>query len=232
MIEAALCSRLSAERGLPLVGSAGCHQVILAFELDPPWTPRLTGSRAGGAALDAALDAVGRLPGNVRVLALEPATPSPDGRVRVLAFDRGGGRFSAYSRREYGVLPETLPAVLHQLAETGTTPADSVHGGDRGRDLMVCTHGSRDACCGKFGYPLYRRLSELAAREGNGLRVWRCSHLGGHRFAPTLLDLPSGRVFGRVAENDAEALLAGGAARAPRRHWRRGTASCSPSPIR
>ena len=126
MSEAALCSRLSAERGLPLVGSAGCHQVILAFELDPPWTPRLTGSRGGGAALDAALDAIGRLPGSVRVLALEPAAPSPDGRVRVLAFDRGDGGFSAYSRSEYMVLPDTLPAVLHQLAETGSTPADPV----------------------------------------------------------------------------------------------------------
>lgn len=211
MTEAALCSRRSADLGLPLVGSAGCHEAILAFELDPPWTARLTGSRAGGPALDEALDAIGRLPGSVRVLALEPASPSSDGRVRVLWFARGGGDFTSYTRSEYRVLRETLPAVLHQLAETGSTPADAVEEGGRGRDLMVCTHGSRDACCGKFGYPLYRRLLELAERGHPDTRVWRCSHLGGHRFAPTLLDLPSGRLFGRVGDNDAGTLLAGGA---------------------
>jgi hypothetical protein len=212
MSEAELCSRLSAQRGLPLIGSAGCHSAILAFELPPPWTPRLVGSRGGGDALDAALVAIAELSADVRVLALEPSAEAEDGRRRVLWFRRDEGWFSGYSRREYRVLPETLPAVLHQLAETGFTSADPVGGGERGRDLLVCTHGSRDACCGRFGYPLYRRLGEAAARAAADLRVWRCSHLGGHRFAPTLLDLPSGRLFGRLGDAEADALLDGGPA--------------------
>lgn len=212
MTDSELCSRQSARHGLPLIGSAGCHDAVLAFELDPPWTGRLAGSKAATPALDAALDAIGKLPAKVRVLALEPAAKSGDGRVRVLWFARGDRLFTSYSRKEYRVLPETLPAVLHQLAETGSTPADEEDGGGEGRDLMVCTHGSRDACCGKFGFPLYRQLVAEAAAAGRGVRVWRCSHLGGHRFAPTLLDLPSGRMFGRVGDEDAAALLAGGSA--------------------
>ncbi|WP_035984431.1 sucrase ferredoxin [Leptolyngbya sp. KIOST-1] len=30
------------------------------------------------------------------------------------------------------------------------------------------------------------------------LRVWRCSHFGGHQFAPTLIDFPTGQVWGHL----------------------------------
>lgn len=30
------------------------------------------------------------------------------------------------------------------------------------------------------------------------LRLWRCSHFGGHHFAPTLVDFPSGRFWGHL----------------------------------
>ena len=58
--------------------------------------------------------------------------------------------------------------------------------------LLVCTHGSRDACCGSLGVRLAQRL-----RADLG-EVWEVSHLGGHRFAPTLWHLPSWRVYGRL----------------------------------
>lgn len=229
MSDAQLCSRQSARHGLPLIGSAGWNDAVLAFELESPWTGRLVGSKFGGPALDAALEAIGKLQGRIRVLALEPVAKAKDARVRVLWFARGSEVSTSYSRSEYRVLPETLPAVLHQLAETGSTPAYEQEGAGRGRDLMVCTHGSRDACCAKFGYPLYRSLREQA--DAAGVRVWRCSHLGGHRFAPTLLDLPSGRMFGRVDEGDVGALLAGGVdllARVPRLYRGR---SALPEPV-
>jgi hypothetical protein len=37
--------------------------------------------------------------------------------------------------------------------------------------------------------------------------VWRSSHLGGHRFAPTLIDFPSGRCWAFVDETIAETVL-------------------------
>ncbi|MCB0209786.1 MAG: sucrase ferredoxin, partial [Anaerolineae bacterium] len=64
------------------------------------------------------------------------------------------------------------------------------------RDLLVCTHGVVDAGCAKFGYPLYRTLREqYAAPSGGRLRVWRVSHIGGHLFAPTMLEMPGGRYW-------------------------------------
>lgn len=66
---------------------------------------------------------------------------------------------------------------------------------------LVCTHGARDRCCAKWGVSLWEAL-----RKHEGERVWQCSHLGGHRFAPTALALPSGLVWGRLALDDVEPL--------------------------
>jgi hypothetical protein len=61
-------------------------------------------------------------------------------------------------------------------------------------EILVCGHGKRDACCGRWGTLLH---VELAARS-TGTRVWRCSHTGGHRFAPTAITLPDGRAWAYV----------------------------------
>ena len=58
---------------------------------------------------------------------------------------------------------------------------------------LVCTHGQRDQCCARLGMPVYESL-----RAAVDDVVLRSSHLGGHRFAPTLVSLPMGVHFGRV----------------------------------
>ena len=63
--------------------------------------------------------------------------------------------------------------------------------------LLVCTHGSRDRCCGREGGALFQRLF----REAPDM-VWQSSHLGGHRFAPTALSLPDGLQYGRIRNAD------------------------------
>ncbi len=215
-----LCSELAARCGLPLIGSAGSYDAILAFELAPPWTARLAGSRASDAALDAAMESAGRQRRKVRLLALEPDAVRSS--VRVLWLPRDPGNPARFVRREYEVPRSALAATIERLAACGDAGIEPVSGGVVGpqavstggrRDILVCTHGARDACCGKFGYPIYRELCRLAGNARSGsepIKIWRTSHLGGHRFAPTLLDLPSGRMFGRLTIGDAGALLDGG----------------------
>ena len=59
--------------------------------------------------------------------------------------------------------------------------------------LLVCTNGQRDLCCARFGLPLFEAL-----RIEYGSRVWQTTHIGGHRYAPNLLCLPTGIVYGFV----------------------------------
>lgn len=68
--------------------------------------------------------------------------------------------------------------------------------------LLVCTHGRRDRCCAVDGRALTRAV--LATGE---VDVWECTHLGGHRFAPTALVLPTGYVYGRLDATGAVAAL-------------------------
>lgn len=62
-----------------------------------------------------------------------------------------------------------------------------------GEKFLVCTHGSRDICCGSLGPRLAQALRAAGHQE-----VWEVSHIGGHRFAPTLWHLPSWRFYGRL----------------------------------
>ena len=57
---------------------------------------------------------------------------------------------------------------------------------------LVCTHGRRDQCCAVLGRPLVDVVE--GGRES--------SHIGGHRFAPTVLLLPSGIVLGRCTAQE------------------------------
>ncbi len=67
--------------------------------------------------------------------------------------------------------------------------------------VLVCTNGRRDVCCAKWGVPVARALEAEP-----GLEVWQTTHLGGHRFAATLLQLPQGLCYGRVMPEQVPAL--------------------------
>ena len=68
--------------------------------------------------------------------------------------------------------------------------------------FLVCTNGKRDRCCAKFGTALYQTLSAKM-----GTAVWQTTHLGGHRFAPTLMSFPAGICYGQVTNDDIPSLL-------------------------
>jgi hypothetical protein len=74
--------------------------------------------------------------------------------------------------------------------------------------FLVCVHGKRDRCCAQQGMPVFNALS---ARLGLG-QVFQTTHLGGHRFAATLVVLPSGLCYGRVEASEVDALIAAHAA--------------------
>jgi hypothetical protein len=71
--------------------------------------------------------------------------------------------------------------------------------------LLVCANGRRDRCCGHAGG---RLADELWGGEHRD-RVLTSTHLGGHRFAPTALLLPSGALHGRLDAGTAASLLGG-----------------------
>jgi hypothetical protein len=69
---------------------------------------------------------------------------------------------------------------------------------------LVCAHGVRDQCCAREGAPVINELRTLGVEE-----VWATTHLGGHRFAATLVCLPEGIQFGRVKPHEVGRLVDG-----------------------
>lgn len=119
----------------------------------------------------------------IRVQIIQRPAGEPTGHVYICS--TAGG----WLRR----VPATMShEVLEQLAR-GEEPAE----GDRVADPMfvVCTHGRRNQCCGRYGGNLARILAD-------SYPIWRTTHLGGHRFAANLAILPHGLYYGPV---DAEA---------------------------
>lgn len=79
-----------------------------------------------------------------------------------------------------------------------TLPLDGSTGIHSDQPLFaVCAHGRHDECCAVRGRSVAERLSEAYPDE-----TWECSHLGGDRFAATMMLFPHGLSHGRVDELD------------------------------
>jgi hypothetical protein len=195
-----LCSEVSKANGEDPIGSAGNYDHFLFIETPEPWTKDAVYEHPQLGVIHKMAKALRQECGvSARVMAIAPDYDSPADRVRVLHYQRPAGLFAQFEKQEF-LIPQ---AALIDLATALLKQSDAVSQFDFARqqthhlrDMMICTHGSYDLACGRFGYPIYRSL-----RKGYThlpLRVWRCSHLGPHNFAPLLIDLPSGHYWGRL----------------------------------
>lgn len=142
-------------------------------------------------------------------IAPDRAWSPPDSR-RVLLATRPEGPFASYGLAEYRLPLDSLD-VVEMLRQFYHDPAELARfehyrlPEPPPRQLFVCTHGSVDICCAKFGVPAYQSLR--AAEKGP--QTWRTTHFGGHRFAPTIKDYPSGYTWGFIDDAASTDLLAG-----------------------
>ncbi|MCE2469808.1 MAG: hypothetical protein J4F32_04730 [Dehalococcoidia bacterium] len=203
------CSLFSQASGDDPIGQARTpvHQVFV--EAPFPWEFDFMRSRGVPGELAGVLAQANEQGADATALGAAPDTDYSRGGLRHLfVFSRPEGLFSRFEKHHYLAPADRLGAVLEAVLQGREAAArfgayrqrsDSV------RELFVCTHGVRDACCGAFGYPVYRRLRDEHA--GEHLRVWRTSHTGGHRFAPTLLDYPDGRYWAHAGEGTLDAIV-------------------------
>jgi len=67
---------------------------------------------------------------------------------------------------------------------------------------IVCAHSRHDVCCALRGRPVAAAMSHRWPG-----RVWECSHLGGDRFAATMVVLPHALCYGRVTDHAGQQIL-------------------------
>jgi (2Fe-2S) ferredoxin len=175
-----------------MLGTAFPAARLLLVEQPFPWGPE--GLRTSRFERDTALaiESQAREEG-VRVQAIRrPGRGSEDRRRRWMLVDTRDGARSVRCGE------------LSDDAELLELPLDGSRGRIEPNPLyLVCTHGRHDPCCGQRGRPV---VASLAARRPE--HVWQASHLGGCRFAPTVLVLPAGIMYGRVPASAAADVVA------------------------
>lgn len=185
------CAVRAEARGDAMLGTAFPAARLLLVEQPFPWGP--AGLRTSRFDPDVALavEARARVEG-IRVQAIRRPGKAPDRQRRrwMLVDTRDAARSvrgGEFDRDE-------------ELLEL---PLDGSSGrADPAPLFLVCTHGRHDPCCASRGRPL---IAALAAACPDG--VWQSSHLGGCRFAPTVLVLPLGLMYGRVPPSAAAQLV-------------------------
>ena len=197
------CTTLSRALTEPLGGTAATGATWLLLEQPGPWGAKALTQSHLDPELGRALEA--RAKGtDVRIALIRRPGPHadrrpPTARQIYLAHTRPGNSW---------VRGLTLadPADLLDLdfAALGAGAHDGVGSAHQGDPLaLVCTNGRRDRCCALLGRPL---AAELAA--AGHAQVWETTHLGGHRFSPTVLVLPYGYAYGRLTPESAKEVLA------------------------
>ena len=64
------------------------------------------------------------------------------------------------------------------------------------RVILCCTDAKTDACCARYGFPVFKALA--AAAPAFNLDVLQCTHIGGCRFAPSVIVMPDRQRYGRL----------------------------------
>lgn len=199
------CSMLSQAADEPAAGTAAVAVTWLCVEQPGPWGREALLESRMDPGVGAELAARARAGGVRVVLIRRPgARPRPGAPRRVFLAHTRPGR----ARLRAATVGDPAQLLGLDFAAVGAGVLGGFGGPAPGPLLLVCTNGRRDVCCAVRGRPL---AAALAAEHGQA--VWECTHLGGHRFAPTALLLPTGYAYGRLDLPRAGALLAGDAGR-------------------
>ncbi len=185
------------------IGTATGFSRSFLFEIPLPWTKSALDSLHVSQQIKDALAEYRENVGDVTAVLLVPDADYAAEGTRLIDIHVVDGHIT---KRDLIASDGDIAAIIRSLARNEPMPPATSIDATPTRDIIVCTHGSRDACCGTFGVPIYANLRQLT-KDQPDTRVWRSSHLGGHRFAPTLIDFPTGRSWGFVDESIAATLL-------------------------
>ncbi|MEL7036101.1 MAG: sucrase ferredoxin [Cyanobacteria bacterium J06592_8] len=179
------------------IGSATHHQTYVLIEYSEPWSCsalKSPGIPENLKALMAQLETEGQ---SIRFLLIRRNLCLLNQQKTVLIYHQEQGDFcGGYQRYEFGVdTLEEVPAIVTDFLNG--EPLNPIVSSEDYQDILVCTHGRHDKCCGKYGIPFYKQaIAKLHHLKLENIRVWQASHFGGHRFAPTAITFPDGRYYG------------------------------------
>ncbi len=192
------CSELSQKDNESMIGTASTVDVWFLLEYTGPWLAKATDNN--------------NLPPIIKSWLKEQLALVDKSRVQFIKQDwpKKESAFTFYLAVTLEEKPRLYQFVFNDFTDLMQLDIPALLSGASVFDefmsdyplYLVCTNGKRDRCCARVGVTLYQALAD---RVGDA--VWQCTHLGGHRFAPTLVTLPDGTFYGRLAPADVNSFV-------------------------
>jgi hypothetical protein len=185
------CRDVCLERGEPLEGTGNTptRLLMLAWPRGKWRTPRWESIGMSPALAGAVQDAM-------------------DAGVHVALVDRTG---ASDSLAQLHALPESIYAdfaderdlVEAIRAYTGGDLFQGAH--DPRTTILCCTDSRRDACCARYGFSTYKALAAIS--DPARFHIVQATHIGGCRFAASLIVMPHRARYGRMTAGQAAAFI-------------------------
>jgi hypothetical protein len=187
------CSDQSLSRADPMYGTASAGFSWVLLELPGAW---------GHSAFLNSPNIIDPQLGRAIVRRFETA------KMRIAAIRRHGRRPTTPRWRWFVAHSEPGSEALHagevsdprEYLDLALDGSDGVQSTDP--VVAVCAHGKHDQCCAVRGRNACKAIADRYPEY-----TWECSHLGGDRFAATMLVLPEGLCYGRVDSTDSAELV-------------------------
>ncbi len=201
------CAAHSHRQGESPIGTANQIRTYVLIECPTPWTANAMESRSMPAQLGQIMRVVSQQNESVRFLLINRPTTQLLGCRSIIIYQQKLGAFcDGYDRFELTV--DRLAAAAAAIADFFANRL-AAHPTPK-TDVLICTHGSHDQCCARYGNRFYAAAQNfIQATNWPQVQIWRSSHFGGHRFAPTAITFPDGRYYARLTIAGLRSILLG-----------------------
>ena len=208
MMDKFFCADASKCAQEDIIGTASNYQTYVLIECCVPWEYEALNSKEVPQNLKDLVQEVEHSKQKIRFLLINSDRTKCANHRKVLIYDNKQQElFCGYEKHEFNVDSFEKVAGIVRSYLAGEVP-DCEADNKPSRDILVCTHGSHDMCCARYGNPFYAEAVALASELGlDDVRIWKSSHFGGHRMAPTAIDLTDGRYYGNLDRTSLQSIL-------------------------
>ncbi len=201
------CADYSRQIGEDIIGSATNYQTYILVECPPPWASEAFHSKWIPENLRFLVEEVKSAKLPVSFLLIANDLSHKINHTTLLIYQKQEGLSSGYDKQEFHLTNIEQVAGVVRKYLCGKNPGYEVKNIVT-RDILICTHGSHDQCCARYGNPFYfHAKNTITNLHLENTRIWKSTHFGGHRFAPTAIDLPEGRYYGVLDSESFRAIL-------------------------
>ncbi|MCU0525087.1 MAG: sucrase ferredoxin [Elainella sp. Prado103] len=210
------CAEASRQADEDMIGSGTPYLTYILIECPTPWAFEAFESPAVPQNLRDLVQAVQQAALPIRFLLIASQQRKLTPKTKLLIYQQETQPFvGGYRRLEWTIdrieqVAEVVKRYLNgeDLSSDKPSIERSAEQSQNIQDILVCTHGMHDQCCAKYGLPFYRQaITAISDLKLNTTRVWKASHFGGHRFAPTAITLPDGRYYGALNDQIFRTIL-------------------------